>query len=57
MLDWGLSNCARYVLGQNFGQSSSGGLNINGIIKQYKVAAGNNINAGDFATFVNQRFF
>lgn len=36
------------VLGQ-----TSGGLKINGIIEEYKVASGGNIRAGDFVKFIN----
>jgi len=35
-------------------QTESGGLAINGIIKQYKVNAGATVNAGDFVEFVNK---
>lgn len=34
--------------------SSDGGLDINGIIREYKVNAGANVNAGDFVEFVNK---
>lgn len=37
------------VLGQ-----SGGSLKINGIIEEYKVAAGENVNAGDFVKYVNE---
>lgn len=32
---------------------SGGGLDIQGIIQEYKVASGGNINAGDFVKFIN----
>lgn len=37
--------------GNILGQSA--GINIRGIIEQYKVAAGENVKAGDFVEFVN----
>ena len=39
------------VINQSIG---GGGANINGIIEQYRVAAGENISAGDFVQFVHQ---
>lgn len=33
------------------------GVDINGVIKEYQVAAGQNINAGDFVEFVNENFY
>lgn len=36
------------ILGQ-----TGGGLKINGIIEEYKVASGGNVRAGDFVKFVN----
>ena len=38
--------------GNILGQSA--GININGIIEEYKVAAGEKVKAGDFVEFVNQ---
>lgn len=35
-------------------QTGGGGAKINGLIEQYKVAAGENISAGDFVEFVNK---
>ena len=32
---------------------SGGGLDINGIIKSYKVTSGGNVNAGDFVKYIN----
>ena len=39
------------VINSSFG--GGGGIKINGIIEQYRVSAGKNINAGDFVQFVN----
>lgn len=35
------------------GKINTGGLNIRGIVEEYKVAAGENVRAGDFVEFVN----
>lgn len=40
------------MTGRTNASSGGGGLNINGVIEQYKVAAGGNISAGDFVQFV-----
>lgn len=38
------------------GGSSGGGLDINGIIEEYQVLAGENINAGDFVEFITNTY-
>ena len=40
------------ILGQN-NSSSNSNLKINGIIEEYTVASGGNVNAGDFVKFIN----
>ena len=44
------------ILGQN-NSSSNSNLKINGIIEEYTVASGGNVNAGDFVSFVNEYGF
>lgn len=44
------------ILGQNNSNSNSN-LGINGIIEEYTVASGGNVNAGDFVSFVNEYGF